>query len=150
MSGQSSYISVSVQPSYLNKDTISRLWPYDLNPSAAPYHDSSSASLLRFCSAPLNQRAVVEFFWLSSVQGTDMSQLGQQGRGWFPSSMITIVSCTWRCTQCTHRLALIVAPLKPSTGNDTVPAAHIKETLYSNVGYGASSQCGSLTHPCCI
>ena len=63
--------------------------------------------------------------------GTCMSHLAHRGWGKFPSSSITTVSWTFRCTKCT-RIAVLVAraPGYPSTGHRCGPPFVRKDILY--------------------
>ena len=78
---------------------------------------------------------------LIAPHGTNMSNLGHQGRGRFPSSKITIFSRMWQLMKCIRRLILLADhPRKPSTGHDITVSIHGKKTWqirdYSGEGVG--------------
>ena len=91
----------------------------------------TSTSHILFLYASHSKRDVAGWRRFSSAQGTNISQSGQQGWGRFPSSIITTVSCTWRCMKWKRRLAhVVVRPSQPPSGHPMVPAALGKDTLY--------------------
>ena len=63
---------------------------------------SFAASLHRSCSSPLSQWAVLGCWMFRAACDNRMSQQRHRGWGRSPSSMMIMVSCTWRCTKCTH------------------------------------------------
>ena len=92
--GQSSSTSYMVWHRYQNEDTIDRGWTHALNTITHPFCASFSTRSLRFLYNPCAQRAVLECLRFKAAQGTNISKSGQRGWGRFPSSRITILSCT--------------------------------------------------------
>ena len=110
-------------------------------------HDYSSCHSFHVLPSPLAHIAMAWCLILSTLHVTNMSQLGQSGRGCQPSYRITTVSHTWQCTKCTRSaLRLVVLPNHPPTGQEMLRAARekdIHQVLASYGGWGPSALPGT-------
>ena len=96
------------------------------------------ASYSRYHFRPLSSPlAHISMAWclpLRTLHVTNMSHLGQRGRGYITSSRITTLSCMWQCTKCARSaLRLVSLPRNPPTGQ-VVSCEASTECLYRRSG----------------
>ena len=116
-------VAIKNLPRYLNSDTDSMCSPYASKSRSKFSLVSFSASRRLFLYTPFAHCTVPGWRPFSALRGTCMSHLEHRGWGKFPSSSITTVSRTCRCTKCTHIAVLVArAPGTPPRGISSLPS----------------------------
>ena len=101
-------------------------------------------------SSPLGHITMAWCLLFSACHVSNMSHLGQRGRGWFPPTGPIEISCTWRCVKWTRSALRIEAlPGNPPPGKlcDGLSVGRIPVRYWAHPGGGGGVPQISPGHP---